>query len=244
MTEKKPYTVRMSPSIVTIDPCSDFNPAASAWPTPTITTTTTTAMDARRTLLLAPPSLAAHESSLAAAFAAFDRATTDLHMLDRLSAGLVTLPPAAYDLVLVLTAADGALRAEAGQLLASRAVFDRLAPAMRPGAELRAQDGGPVSDGQGRGAREAVLAGLVGSADGKAFTKPAYAEEEAVPLKLKFGAKRAAAAAAANGTAATNANGTAHSSAGPAVAQRDGRDGREADDAGHGAARGCRVCGL
>ncbi|KAK3296788.1 cytokine-induced anti-apoptosis inhibitor 1, Fe-S biogenesis-domain-containing protein [Chaetomium fimeti] len=135
-------------------------------------------------------------------------------MLDRLAAGLVTLPPATYDLVLVLTDADGARRAEAAALLGDRAVWGRLVPAVRAGGRVASEDGwfkeSSVSDegvvgGEGDVAgvkREAVLAGLV--AGGEGFVKPEYAEEEAVPLRFGLGKKKAAAAAAV-------------SSAGPAV---------------------------
>ncbi len=58
-----------------------------------------------RTLLLAPPRLAAYEEELRDAFQPFNRSTTDLQMLDRLSAGLAEVPAATYDLVLLL--ADG-----------------------------------------------------------------------------------------------------------------------------------------
>ncbi|KAM4067119.1 cytokine-induced anti-apoptosis inhibitor 1, Fe-S biogenesis domain-containing protein [Hirsutella rhossiliensis] len=151
-----------SPAIVTIDTAADFSPA----PMPT----------AGRNLLLAPPSVAAREDKLRDLFADLDRAYTDLQMLDRLSAGLVALPPATYDLVLVLTDTDGARRAEALQLL-GRHVYAQLVPSMRVGAKLRFQDG-PLGSGD---AKEAILAGLV-DADG-AFEKRDD-EDAAVPLRL------------------------------------------------------------
>jgi hypothetical protein len=150
--------------------------------------TTTTTPPNTRTLLLAPPSLAAREDRLSALFAAHPRATTDLQMLDRLAAGLVSLPPATYDLVLVLTDADGSRRAEAAALLGDRAVWARLVPALGLGGRLRSEDGsfGSVSGGEMEGVRrEAVLAGLVAEAGG--FVKPEYAEEEAVPLRFGLG---------------------------------------------------------
>ncbi|KAK0651584.1 cytokine-induced anti-apoptosis inhibitor 1, Fe-S biogenesis-domain-containing protein [Cercophora newfieldiana] len=167
----------MSP--IMLDVTSDFNPANNG---PAATTS-------QRTLLLAPPSLAAHEERVSALFSTFDRSTTDLHMLDRLAAGLVTLPPATYDLVLVLTDADGSRRAEAAALLAGRDVWARLVPAIKAGGALRSEDGS-IKTGAPE-AREAVLAGLVAGAEG--FTKPEYAEEEVVPLR--FGLKKKAAAA-------------------------------------------------
>lgn len=69
-----------------------------------------------RTLLLAPPSIASHEEKLRNVLAPHDRAFTDFQMLDRLAASLVTLPPSTYDLVLILTDADG-IRKESTQLL-------------------------------------------------------------------------------------------------------------------------------
>jgi hypothetical protein len=128
-------------------------------------------------------------------------------MLDRLSAGLVSLPQATYDLVFVLTDTDGGRHAEAFQLLASRSVFSKLVPSMKAGGKLQSEDGTLGQQTAGAEGREAVLAGLIAGPDG--FTKPDYAEEDVVPLRL--GAKR-------NGTAANGGNGVAgHSSAGPAV---------------------------
>jgi anamorsin len=134
----------------------------------------------KRSLLLAPPSIAAHEEKLRDVFATFDRSVTDLQMLDRLSAGFVALPPSTYDLVLVLTDANGARRNEALQLL-SRDVYNILMPSMKNGAKLALQDG-PFG---GNDAREAILAGLV-EKDG-AFEKPEYQE---VVIPLRFGANK------------------------------------------------------
>lgn len=187
----------MSPSLVTIDTSPDFNFGG----------TTATTNPASRTLLLAPPSVAS-EGSLTSLLPSYDRTTTDLQMLDRLSAGLVTLPPATYDTILLLTSADGARRAEAATLL-SREVFAALVPSMKAGACLRTQDGKPFD---GAEAREAVLAGLVAKEGGGVYEK---AEEEEVVVPLRFGKKKNAnsekpKAEVANGAAA-------NSSAGPAV---------------------------
>lgn len=198
----------MSPSIITIDntPDLDFlgdDPA----PTPAGNATTTTAQG--RTLLLAPPSVASQGGDLTSLVPDYDRtkSTTDLQMLDRLSAGLVNLPAATYDLVLLLTGVDGARHAEAAALL-SRAVFATLVPAMRDGGRLRAQDGN-FGDGE---TREAVLAGLVGKEGG--FEKVA---EEEVVIPLRFGKKKNTSTAEQKDNG--NGNGNAHSSAGPAVDQ-------------------------
>ncbi|KAI0449290.1 cytokine-induced anti-apoptosis inhibitor 1, Fe-S biogenesis-domain-containing protein [Xylaria acuta] len=134
-------------------------------------------MTAQRTLLLAPPSIASHEETLRDVYTTFDRSTSDLTMLDRLSSGLVALPTATYDLVVVLTGAAGAWRGEATQIL-TRRVYDAVAGSMKPGAALRAQDGPSLPEA------EAILAGLVSKGDGT-FVK----EEEEAPVLLRLGGK-------------------------------------------------------
>ncbi|KAK3957034.1 cytokine-induced anti-apoptosis inhibitor 1, Fe-S biogenesis-domain-containing protein [Pseudoneurospora amorphoporcata] len=170
----------MSP--ITLDFSSDFNPAIT-------TGAGASSSSAHRTLLVAPPSVASHEERISALFTTYPRDTTDLHMLDRLAAGLVTLPQSTYDLILVLTDPDGSRHAEASALLSNRAVWALLVPALKAGGKLRSEDGTLGSNKSATPtpeAREAVLAGLVAGPDG--FTKPEYAEEEAVPLR--FGLKR------------------------------------------------------
>lgn len=156
----------MAPSIVTIDTSDDFDMAAPSRP-----------VDAPRTLLLAPPSIAAHEEKLHALFTTFDRQSTDLQMLDRLSAGIVSLPPTTYSHVLVLTDTDGSRRAEALQLL-TRDVYTTLVPSMKPGAKLATQDR-PLTAAD---SMEAIMAGLVQNEAG--FEKPNFEQASAVPLKL------------------------------------------------------------
>lgn len=135
-----------------------------------------------RTLLLAPASLAGQEDALKTVYSTFDRSTSDLHMLDRLSAGAARLPDATYDAVVVLTDSDGARRAEAERWL-TRKVYDVLFAAMKTGAILEAQHG-PLPTA------EPTLAGLVLRKDGR-FEK---AEEEVVQIRLG-GRKKAAPAA-------------------------------------------------
>ncbi|KAI0532942.1 cytokine-induced anti-apoptosis inhibitor 1, Fe-S biogenesis-domain-containing protein [Xylaria digitata] len=135
-------------------------------------------MTAQRTLLLAPPSIASHEETLHNVYITFPRATSDLTMLDRLSSGLVSLPPSTYDLVVVLTDAAGARRDEAARIL-TRRVYDAVAGSMKPGAILRPQEGPSLPES------EAILAGLVLRGDGT-FEK---AEEEA-PVLLRLGGKK------------------------------------------------------
>lgn len=165
----------MPHSFVTIDTSDDLDMAP-----PTVQSNNA----AKRTLLLAPPSFATQEEKLRDLFTTFDRSTSDLQMLDRLSAGFVSLPSNTYDLVLVLTDTDGTRRSEALPLL-TRELYTALVPAMKAGSKLQTQDnifGASES-------REAVLAGLVPKEGG--FEKPDNTASVAVPLR--FGAKKAAA---------------------------------------------------
>lgn len=155
---------------VLVDTTPDFDVSASS----------SNNVNQKRSLLLAPPSIAAHEEKLRDIFVTFDRTITDLQMLDRLSAGFVTLPPSTYDLVLVLTDTNGARRSEALKLL-SRDVYNILIPSMKHGAKLELQDGPFAADDS----REAILAGLI--ENNGAFEKPEY-QEAVVPLR--FGANK------------------------------------------------------
>ncbi|KAK4237423.1 cytokine-induced anti-apoptosis inhibitor 1, Fe-S biogenesis-domain-containing protein [Achaetomium macrosporum] len=202
----------MSPSLE-IDLTPDFDPTNSAGAPPstrTKTATTTNGSSSSRTLLLAPPSLASRQDRISTLFAAHPRATTDLQMLDRLAAGLVTLPAATYDLVLVLTDPDGSRRAEAFALLRDRAVWARLVPALKAGGRLRSEDGSLKAGVAVPEAREAVLAGLVPveGGEGDGFTKPEYAEEEVVPLRFGLGKKKEKGNITNGGEAAHKKNGT------------------------------------
>lgn len=175
----------MSPAIVTIDTSDDLDfssPSSSA----------------DRTLLLAPPSIAAHEEKLHALFATHDRAVTDLQMLDRLAAGFIKLPSSTYSTVLVLTDASDA---PAALNLLDRKVFAAIVPAMKVGATLRTQDGGVGAFGPAQ-VKEAVLAGLVQKDAGAAFEK--IEEEEEVAIPIKFGAKKNNGAANGNGAVSLN----------------------------------------
>jgi hypothetical protein len=165
----------MAPSFVTIDTGdSDFDMAPAPRSFDTVTS---------RTLLLAPPSIATQEDKLRALFTTHPRATTDLQMLDRLSAGFVTLPTNTYDLVLVVTDSDGSHRAEALKLL-TRDVYTALVPAMKAGAKLQAQD--KALDASE--AMEAILAGLVQTGSG--FEKPNFEQATAIPLKFGLNRKK------------------------------------------------------
>ncbi|KAI1762198.1 Fe-S cluster assembly protein dre2 [Hypoxylon sp. FL1150] len=187
----------MSPSIVTIDNTSDFDTFSSK--------PTQNGSSSQRTLLLAPPSIASHEERLRDVLAAHDRSVTDLQMLDRLSAGLVKLPDSTYDLVLVLTDADGT-RAES-TLLLNRVVFAKVLTTLKAGGKIQAQDGSLALNSQAPDAREALLSGLLPGADG--FTKVDDAATAAVPLKLGLGRnkKRSDAGPAQNTITVHQANG-------------------------------------
>lgn len=177
----------MAPAL-TIDNDSDFSPIVAS--------TKMSSFNAR-TLLLAPPSISSHEENLRNVLASHDRSVTDLQMLDRLSAGLVNLPDATYDLILILTDADGT-RNESNLLL-SRDIFARIVQALKAGGKLEAQDGSFGKDESSAEVREAILAGLI--AEGGRMVKPDYSSSEAVPLRLR------------------RKNKDAVSSAGPAVAK-------------------------
>lgn len=148
-----------------------------------------------RTLLLAGPSIAAHPELL-------DRVdqihSADLQMLDRLAAGLINLPSSTYDVVLLLTDADGTTR-ETHKLL-GRDVMHKLVDALKPGGLLKTQDGvfGAVG---GAEKTEAILAGLVDAVDG--MMKPGKTESVSIPLKLR---KKTTATNGVNGTTSGNEN--------------------------------------
>jgi len=145
-----------------------------------------------RTLLLAPPAIASHEGALRKVFSTLDKATSDLQMLDRLSAGLVTLPDSTYDLILILTDCDGT-RIPYSQFL-TRNVFGTIVPALKAGGKLEVQDGTFDQDISSEASREAILAGLV--IEGNAMIKPDYNTSAAVPLKLRRKDKGAAVSSA------------------------------------------------
>lgn len=173
----------MAPGI-TIDNTSDFAMPSFA--------------PSSRTLLLAPPSISSHPEALDRIFAAHDRNATDIQMLDRLAMGLVSLPEATYDLVLLLTDVEGS-RAESGRLL-DRNVMSKLVQALKAGGRFKSQDG-QFASAPGPEQTEAILAGLM--SDGtEGMVKPAAAQQT---VSLSFGKKKAnAAAVPANAVEAAN----------------------------------------
>lgn len=176
----------MAPSFVTIDTSDDLDFTSSH--ATNLNNAPASGSSNKRTLLLAPPSVASHPDALTSVLASHPRSTTDLQMLDRLSAGLVTLPESTYDLILVLSDADGSRKESTPLLLSDRNLFAKITEALRPGGNLQAQDGGsaaPIVNDKAI-TREAVLAGLVAGASG--FSKPDYGDAgETVSLGLRFG---------------------------------------------------------
>ena len=115
-----------------------------------------------RALILAPPSLAAHPALLAAAALPLAH-NRDIQMLDRLAAGILTLPPATYDVVLLATDPSTASPPNL-----PRPVVEQIAAAIAPGGKLRLQSGAwhPKTHA------EVVLAGLVPGPDALVLRKP------------------------------------------------------------------------
>ncbi|KAK6376135.1 electron carrier [Exophiala oligosperma] len=143
----------------------------------------------KRTLLLSPPSLSSHQEKLTNVLEMHNRAATDMQMLDRLAAGLVSLPQSTYDVIIILSDADGSRR-ESHTLL-HRDVLGLLVKALKNGGQLRSQDG-QYGNLDGAEKNEAILAGL-SYQPGTGFVKPDYGAQESVPLK--FGKKKTAQAA-------------------------------------------------
>lgn len=178
----------MAPA-VTIDNTPDFDMDFS----PPVKSSTS-----QRTLLLAPPSVASHPDALSRVAEAYDRNATDIQMLDRLALGLVALPAATYDIVLILTDVDRT-RQESSRLL-NREVMERVVRSLKAGGKLKSQDG-DFGGRSGAEQTEAILAGLVIGDGG--MVKPATAANQTV--KLSFGKKKAnAAAVPANSVEAEN----------------------------------------
>lgn len=133
-----------------------------------------------RTLLLSPPSLSSHEDKLTSVLEMHDRSATDMQMLDRLSAGLVSLPESTYDIIIILCDADGSRRES--RTLLGRAIFEVLIRTMKPGAVLRSQDR-QFGTTEGSEKNEAILAGLLYQ-PGVGFVKPEHDAQASVPLRL------------------------------------------------------------
>lgn len=179
----------MAPA-VTIDNTPDFD----------FTTPAKSSAAQQRTLLLAPPSVSSHPEALTRVAEAYDRNATDIQMLDRLAMGLVALPAATYDVVLLLTDVDGSRRESS--LLLTREVMERIVPSLKVGGRLKSQDGS-FGAMQSAEQTEGILAGLVRrDADGMVKPEPTTGGQT---VQLSFGKKKAnAAAVPANGMEAVN----------------------------------------
>ena len=162
-----------------IDPTADFSATASAHSdTPA------------RMLLLCPPSLASHPAALDTALAPYDRARTDIQMLDRLALGLVPLPANAYGSATVVSdiAAHIQARDEAHDAFAQPAALRTIFAALTPGAALQSHGlvsaGAKPEEALGKaGTAQAILAGFV-IEDGR-VVKPLPEAGAAVPLRRK-----------------------------------------------------------
>ncbi|KAI9835557.1 MAG: hypothetical protein M1819_002008 [Sarea resinae] len=162
---------------VTLDMSSDFN-------APQYDNAISSSRE-QRTLLLSPPSISSHPEALQNILQAHNRTFTDLQMLDRLSLGLVSLPDSTYEIIMILTDADGT-RSESQRLL-GRDVLACLVRALKPGGRVCSQDGSfAAADGPEK--REAILAGLVAASEGGAMMKPDHSATQSVPLR--FGRKK------------------------------------------------------
>jgi len=182
----------MAPAFM-VDETPDFDVTVPVSPSKTLTSL--------RTLLLAPPSVSAHPELLERIVTPHDRNHTDIQMLDRLAAGLVSLPPETYDIVLLLTDADG-WRTQSRQIL-DRNVMSKLVGALKVGGKLKSQDG-LLSTSDSPERTEAILAGLVADqTDSGGLMKPDTSGVQSVPLR--FGKK----ADTSGGQAINGVNGTA-----------------------------------
>ena len=110
--------------------------------------------------------------------------------------GLVSLPEATYDVVIILCDAGGSRRES--QNLLGRKIVEVLARTMKPGAVLRSQDG-QLGATDAPEKNEAILAGL-SYQPGIGFLKPEHAAQDSVPLKLGKKKDTAQAAGGLNGS--------------------------------------------
>lgn len=157
-------------------------------------------VNSRRTLLLSPPSLSSHQEKLNNVLEMHDRSATDMQMLDRLALGLVSLPEATYDAIILLLDADDT-RVESQKLM-DRKVVTILVQALKIGGHIRSQDG-QFGKMDGPDKTEAILAGL--TLDEGGFTKLDNTAEVSVPLKS--GRKKNVAQADGGLSGPTSANG-------------------------------------
>lgn len=191
-------THNMAPTF-TIDETDDFDFTPKVAP---VTKSAVNGGASPRTLLLAPPSIAAHPEALNRVVEAHDRSHTDIQMLDRLALGLVSLPAATYDIILLLTDADGS--STESQRLVDRNIMTKLFEALKANGKLKSQDGKlGLVDGSEK--TEGILAGLIIGDDG--FKKPDSGGSGGV-VQLRFGKKKTKEEANGNGAVVPNADGS------------------------------------
>ncbi|EEQ28525.1 electron carrier [Microsporum canis] len=137
--------------------------------------------DVPRVLLLSPPSLSSNPDKLAELLNQYDKNTRDLQMIDRLAAGLVSLPESTYNLVLLLTDIDGT--STESERLVGRDVLQQIARTLQPGGIMKYHDG--LSAMIKEPARtEAILSGLIANDKGE-LVKPVF-EEQSVLLPFSI----------------------------------------------------------
>ncbi|EFQ98943.1 DUF689 domain-containing protein [Nannizzia gypsea CBS 118893] len=135
-----------------------------------------------RVLLLSPPSLSSNPDKLAELINQYDKNARDLQMIDRLAAGLVSLPESAYSLVLLLTGIDGT-NAESERLV-GRDALQRITRTLQPGGVMKYQDESSTSIKEPL-RTEAILCGLMINDKGE-LIKPAFEEQSiSLPFSLK-----------------------------------------------------------
>ncbi|EAS31742.3 Fe-S cluster assembly protein DRE2 [Coccidioides immitis RS] len=147
-----------------------------------------------RMLLLSPPSLAARPERLNTILSSHSRYATDLQMLDRVAAGLVSLPQSTYDIVMLLTDVDGLGTGSTSAM--GRGVIQSVVRALRPGGKFK-RENGTFTSTECPDNTELMLAGLVFDDTG-GLLKPDFGPENIVPLKL--GKRKPVHSVSSNGT--------------------------------------------
>jgi hypothetical protein len=107
-------------------------------------------------------------------------------MLDRISAGLISLPVSSYDVIVLLN--DPTHSSNSTDSRISRTVMAQLFAALKEGGVLKSQDG-TLGHEPSAEKTEAILAGFLLNQNGNGMMKPVQSAVEGVVL-LKRGAKR------------------------------------------------------
>jgi len=157
----------MTPHSIILDAASDFEPA----------TTTNTSSKA---LVLCPPSISSHPDLLEKALSTFDKGSTDVQMLDRLSLGVVNLPTNTYSSALILADPSSTTVSQKLEPYVLQSIFN----SMLPKATLRIQE---EAFSGGDTIQFLVVGFMVDKGvDGSIIlTKPEFSGNASVPLKLR-----------------------------------------------------------